>query len=77
MLGKCERIMNLPDPDICRTQQIRESSYYWCMVSHPYQCSYSSRIGDSYFCNHPERSDFTHKVVKTENNCLTHQNDPD
>lgn len=67
MLEKCERIMNLPDPEICRTQQIRESSYYWCMVSHPYQCSYSSRIGDSCFCNHPERCAFTRKVEEDVN----------
>jgi hypothetical protein len=58
--------MKLPDPDICRTQQIRESSYYWCMVSQPYQCSYSSRIGGSYFYNHPERSDFTREEKEVE-----------
>jgi hypothetical protein len=66
-LEKCERKMNFPDPDICRTLQLSESSYYWCMISHPYQCSFSSRIGDSYFCNHPDRSDFNRGVEKKEN----------
>ena len=49
-------------PNDCQTRQIPYSCYYWCLAVHPHQCVHASRFGNSFFCDHPDRSAFVRKA---------------
>lgn len=54
-----EPIRKLPDPRICRTSQLFDTSYYLCLVEDPISCPQLNMIRDTNICNHYLRRNFS------------------
>ncbi len=52
-------IRKLPDPGICRTRQLFDTSYYLCLAEDPISCPQVNVIHGEYMCNHCLRLNFS------------------
>ena len=50
----------LPDPAICKTRSVA-NNVWECLLADPAICTFLSRFGDGYYCNHPDCWSFESK----------------
>jgi hypothetical protein len=49
---------SLPDPNICRTQDIASARLMKCLVQHPERCQFLTQFAGSSYCRHPDGKKF-------------------
>lgn len=48
----------LPDPKICRTQDMASARLMKCLVQHPEGCQFLTQFAGGSYCRHPDREQF-------------------